>query len=210
MLSDGTRFLSPDGRSYTYDHRANGYARGEGAACIVLKPLADALRDGDSIRAVIRNSGVNQDGKTSGITLPSGEAQSSLIASVYKSAGLDPLETTYVEAHGTGTPAGDPIEASALSKVFSPGRPQDRPLHVGSIKTNIGHLEGASGLAGVIKTVLMLENKTILPNTNFEIPNPRIPLDDWRLNVSTGTDADTLHWRLTNLEGSHKTSFLGA
>jgi acyl transferase domain-containing protein len=141
---------------------------------------------------VIRNSGVNQDGKTSGITLPSGEAQSSLIARVYKSAGLNPLETTYVEAHGTGTPAGDPIEASALSKVFSPGRPQDRPLHVGSIKTNIGHLEGASGLAGVIKAVLMLENKMILPNTNFEIPNSRIPLDDWRLNVSTGTDADML------------------
>jgi acyl transferase domain-containing protein len=172
--------------------------------------LADALRDGDSIRAVIRNSGINQDGKTSGITLPSGEAQSSLIASVYKSAGLNPLETTYVEAHGTGTPAGDPIEASALSKVFSPGRPQDRPLHVGSIKTNIGHLEGASGLAGVIKAVLMLENKMILPNTNFEIPNSRIPLDDWRLNVSTGTDADTLHSRLTNLEGSDKTSSLGA
>jgi acyl transferase domain-containing protein len=135
---------------------------------------------------VIRNSGINQDGKTSGITLPNGEAQSLLIANVYKSAGLNPLETTYVEAHGTGTPAGDPIEASALSKVFSPGRPQDRPLNVGSIKTNIGHLEGASGLAGVIKAVLMLENKMILPNTNFETPNPRIPLDDWRLNVSTG------------------------
>lgn len=205
-MSDSARFLSPDGRSYTYDHRANGYARGEGAACIVLKPLADALQDGDAIRAVIRNSGINQDGKTSGITLPSGEAQYSLISSVYKGAGLNPLDTTYVEAHGTGTPAGDPIEASALSRIFSPGRPQDQPLHVGSVKTNIGHLEGASGLAGVIKAVLMLENETILPNTNFEMPNPRIPLDEWKLTVSAITDAIFCYGRLTGLEGSHEAS----
>ncbi|KAL9093844.1 MAG: hypothetical protein Q9165_003767 [Trypethelium subeluteriae] len=179
------RFLSPDGRSYTYDHRANGYARGEGAACLVLKSLADAVRDGDPIRAIIRNSGVNQDGKTNGITLPSGDAQSSLITSVYESAGLDPLDTSYVEAHGTGTAAGDPIEASALAKVFCKDRSVDQSLAVGSIKTNIGHLEGASGLAGVIKTVLMLENKFIVPNTNFEKANPNIPLDDWRLTVPT-------------------------
>ncbi|KAL9069652.1 MAG: hypothetical protein Q9157_006092 [Trypethelium eluteriae] len=185
LVANKGRFLSPDGRSYTYDHRANGYARGEGAACLVLKSLADAVRDGDPIRAIIRNSGVNQDGKTNGITLPSGDAQSSLITSVYETAGLDPLETSYVEAHGTGTAAGDPIEASALAKVFCKDRSLDQSLPVGSIKTNIGHLEGASGLAGVIKTVLMLENKFIVPNTNFEKANPNIPLDDWRLTVPT-------------------------
>ena len=98
-----SRFLSPDGRSYTYDHRANGYSRGEGAACVILKPLAEALKNGDTIRGIIRNTGTNQDGKTNGITLPSSEAQESLIRRVYEAAGLDPIQTTYVEAHGTGT-----------------------------------------------------------------------------------------------------------
>lgn len=153
--------------------------------CVILKPLADAVKDGDTIRAVIRGTGSNQDGKTSGITLPSGAAQESLIRSVYEAAGLDPLETTYVEAHGTGTPAGDPLETGALSRVFCPDRSEDRPLRIGSIKTNIGHLEGASGIAGVIKTILMLENKTLLPNRNFQNPNPRIPFKEWKLKVNT-------------------------
>ena len=179
------RFLSPDGRCYAYDHRANGYSRGEGAACIVLKPLAEALKHGDTIRAVIRNTGTNQDGRTNGITMPSSEAQEALIRKVYEAAGLDPAQTGYVEAHGTGTPAGDPLEASALSNVFGAGRSSSRPLFVGSVKTNIGHLEGASGLAGLIKTVLMLENNTILPNVNFEKANPSIPLDEWKLKVPT-------------------------
>lgn len=179
------RFLSPDGRCYTYDHRANGYSRGEGAACIILKPLADALRNGDTIRGVIRNTGTNQDGKTNGITLPSSAAQECLVRRVYQQAGLDPARTGYVEAHGTGTPAGDPLEAAALSKVFGPGRPSSQPLMVGSVKTNIGHLEGASGLAGLIKTVLMLENNLILPNVNFEKANPSIPLHEWKLKVPT-------------------------
>ena len=179
------RFLSPDGRCYTYDHRANGYSRGEGAACIVLKPLAEALKHGDTIRGVIRNTGTNQDGRTNGITLPSSEAQEALMRKVYEAAGLDPMQTSYVEAHGTGTPAGDPLEASALSKVFGAGRSSSQPLVVGSIKTNIGHLEGASGLAGLIKTVLMLENNTILPNLNFEKANACIPLDKWNLKIPT-------------------------
>nr|QTE76000.1 ScyPKS [Scytalidium album] len=178
-------FMSPDGRCYTFDDRANGYARGEGVGCVILKPLEDALRDGDTIRAVIRGTGSNQDGKTSGITLPSGSAQESLIRTVYKTAGLDPLETSYVEAHGTGTPAGDPLETGALSRVFCPDRSPDEPLRIGSIKTNVGHLEGASGIAGVIKTILMLENKTLLPNRNFKNPNPRIPFYDWKLKVNT-------------------------
>ena len=180
-----SRFLSPDGRCYAYDHRANGYSRGEGAACVVLKPLAEALKHGDTIRAVIRNTGTNQDGRTNGITLPSSEAQEALMRKVYETAGLDPAQTGYVEAHGTGTPAGDPLEASALSRVFGAGRPSSQPLLVGSIKTNIGHLEGASGLAGLIKTVLMLENNIILPNLNFEKANACIPLDEWKLKVPT-------------------------
>ena len=176
--------MSPDGRCYTFDDRANGYARGEGVCCLIIKTLQDAMMDGDTIRAIIRGTGSNQDGKSSGITLPSIAAQEELIKSTYESAGLDPIETSYVEAHGTGTPAGDPLEAGALSRVFSPNRPFDEPLRIGSIKTNVGHLEGASGIAGVIKTVLMLENDIILPNRNFQTANPRIPLYDWKLKVS--------------------------
>jgi acyl transferase domain-containing protein len=148
-----------------------------------LKPLEDALKAGDTIRGVIRNTGINQDGKTTGITLPSKSAQEALIRSVYDGAGLTPHATAYVEAHGTGTPAGDPIEAAAISSVFGPSRPSDKPIVIGSVKTNIGHLEGASGLAGLIKTVLSLENGLIAPNCNFEKANKRIPLEEWRLKV---------------------------
>jgi acyl transferase domain-containing protein/NADPH:quinone reductase-like Zn-dependent oxidoreductase len=150
--------------------------------------LDEALRNGDTIRGVIRNTGTNQDGKTNGITLPSSEAQENLIRRVYKEAGLEPAKTSYVETHGTGTPAGDPLEAGALARVFGPGRPASQPLLVGSVKTNIGHLEGASGLAGLIKTVLMLENNMILPNVNFEKANPSIPLSEWKLKVPTAVE----------------------
>lgn len=136
------------------------------------------------MRAVIRNSGANQDGRTAGISLPSGDAQIELIERTYRAAGLDPAQTSYVEAHGTGTPAGDPIEAASLSKVFSRQRPVDQPLCVGSVKSNIGHLEGASGVAGVVKTVLMLENGLILPNFDFQDPSDRIPMDELRIKVS--------------------------
>ena len=135
------------------------------------------------MRAVIRNSGANQDGRTVGISLPSGDAQVRLIERTYRAAGLDPAQTSFVEAHGTGTPAGDPIEAASLSKVFSRERPVDQPLLVGSVKSNIGHLEGASGIAGVVKTVLMLENNFILPNFNFQNPSDRIPMDELRIEV---------------------------
>lgn len=148
-----------------------------------MKPLHEALRDGDTVRGIIRNTGVNQDGKTSGITLPSRQAQESLIQTVYDKAGLNPLDTSYVECHGTGTPAGDPLETAAISHVFGHGRSHDHPLHIGSVKTNIGHLEGASGVAGIIKSVLMLENQTILPNRNFRNVNKNIPLYDWKLKV---------------------------
>ena len=135
------------------------------------------------MRAVIRNSGANQDGRTIGISLPNGDAQIELIERTYRAAGLDPAQTSFVEAHGTGTPAGDPIEAASLSKVFSRQRPVDQPLLVGSVKSNIGHLEGASGVAGVVKTVLMLENNVILPNFDFQDPSDRIPMDELRIRV---------------------------
>ncbi|RHZ51660.1 putative polyketide synthase [Aspergillus thermomutatus] len=177
------KFLSPEGRCYTFDEKANGYARGEGIGCLILKPLTDAIRDKDPIRAVIRGSGSNQDGRTPGITLPSGASQEALIRHVYSMAGLHPHDTEFVETHGTGTQAGDPIETGALAKVFCADRNPDKPLRIGSIKTNVGHLEGTSGVAGVIKAVLMLENRTFLPNRNFTSLNPRILLDEWKLKA---------------------------
>jgi acyl transferase domain-containing protein len=151
--------------------------------CLILKPLSQALLDGNTIRAVIRGTGSNQDGRTAGIAMPNRVAQETLIRGVYARAGLDPLNTDFVEAHGTGTQAGDPIETGAISQVFGAGRSPDKPVRIGSIKTNLGHLEGASGVAGVIKAVLMLENRMFLPNRNFGKINPRILLEDWNLKV---------------------------
>ena len=177
------RLLSPDGRCYAFDDRAiSGFGRGEGSACIILKPLEAALKDGDAIRSIIRSSGVNQDGKTAGITMPNSEAQSSLIQSVYRAAKMDPLQTDYIEAHGTGTATGDPLEAAALGRVFGRGQEQT-PVVVGSIKSNIGHLEATSGLASVIKTALMLERGFYAPNCDFQTPNPKIPFQELNLKV---------------------------
>ncbi|KAJ5572354.1 Acyl transferase/acyl hydrolase/lysophospholipase [Penicillium sp. DV-2018c] len=193
------KFLSSDGKCYTFDEKANGYARGEAAGCLILKPLAKALHDHDTIRAVIRGTGSNQDGRTAGITLPNGAAQESLIRSVYARAGLDPSETDFVEAHGTGTLAGDPIETGAIARVFGAARPPGKPVRIGSIKTNVGHLEGASGVAGVIKAVLMLENRMFLPNRNFERINPRILLDDWNIKIQLALEP----W---DIKGPHRVS----
>lgn len=135
------------------------------------------------MRAVIRNSGTDQDGRTAGISMPSGDAQVELMRSTYKAAELDPAQTTYVEAHGTGTPTGDPIEAASLSQFFAQRRPTEKALTIGSIKSNIGHLEGASGVAAVVKAVLMLENELILPNFDFQKSSPRIPMDKWNIQV---------------------------
>jgi acyl transferase domain-containing protein len=139
------RFLSEEGRSYAFDNRGSGYGRGEGVGVVFLKPLALALRDGNPVRAVIRNSGVNQDGRTPGITFPSARAQAALIRKVYSDAGLDPTESSYAEAHGTGTQAGDPIEMSALYESFRSGN-RTTPMLVGSVKTNVGHLEASETL----------------------------------------------------------------
>ncbi|QQK46332.1 Lovastatin diketide synthase LovF [Penicillium digitatum] len=175
--------LSPDGKSYSFDSRANGYGRGEGIASIVLKRLDDAIRDGDPIRAVIRETHLNQDGKTETITSPSPKAQERLIRSCYQKAGIDPRSIQYFEAHGTGTPTGDPIEAGAIGSVFGKGRSATDPLFIGSAKTNLGHTEPTSGLASVIKVAMALERRVIPPSINFEKPNKRLLLDKWNLKV---------------------------
>ncbi|KAI1459907.1 hypothetical protein F4805DRAFT_35615 [Annulohypoxylon moriforme] len=182
MLSS-LNFLSADSKCYSFDHRANGYARGEGVIALVVKPLWDAVRDGDMIRAVIRSTSSNQDGHTPGLTQPSPQAQEDLIRQVYKKANLPLNVTRYFEAHGTGTPVGDPIEMKAIGKVFRTSRSTEDPLYVGSVKANIGHLEGSSGLAGVLKSVLMLEKGIIPGNANFEKINPKIDVDFYHTKV---------------------------
>lgn len=148
-----------------------------------MKNLEDAQAAGDAIRSVIVNSGVNQDGRTRGIAMPNGAAQEALIRQVYKEARVDPSQVGYVEAHGTGTKVGDPLEATALQAVFGEGRTARQPLFIGSVKSNIGHLEGTSGIVAVIKTALMLERGFVLPNCNFEKANEEIPLDKWNMKV---------------------------
>lgn len=152
---------------------------------ILLKPLDQALKDNDCVRAVIAASGVNQDGYTPGITMPNGESQEALVRAVYRDAGLDPKLTGYVEAHGTGTRVGDPIEVTALHNVFNEGRTPRSPLYLGSVKSNIGHLESASGILAVIKTAVMLDRGFILPNYDFKAGNPKIPFAEWGLKVPT-------------------------
>ncbi|CAH0052191.1 unnamed protein product [Clonostachys solani] len=174
-------FLSPDSQCHSFDKSANGYARGEGGGFVVLKPVRDAIRDGDVIRAVIRGTGVNQDGKTPGITLPSAKRQEELIRSVYAKAGLDPAGTGYFEAHGTGTNAGDPTECSAIGAVF--GSVRDEPIRVGSVKSNIGHLEGASGIASLIKSIYSLESGLIAPTHGLVTINPKIRAEEWNIEI---------------------------
>lgn len=185
--ASGLGMVSPDGKCFSLDSRANGYGRGEGVGTLILKPVSAAIRDGNVIRAVLRGTGVNSDGRgTGGITLPSKAAQERLMRDVYTRNGLELDHTGFLEGHFTGTPAGDPIEASAIAAVFQRGGPKAAnrpPLYVGTVKTNVGHLEAASGMAQVIKTVLVLENGVIPPNTNFEKINPRIPIDRWGLKL---------------------------
>ncbi|OJJ29662.1 hypothetical protein ASPWEDRAFT_294248 [Aspergillus wentii DTO 134E9] len=180
--------MSPDGISHSFDESANGYGRGEGIGAVLLKPLAAAMADGDNIRAVIRGTGINQDGRTPGITLPSPTSQASLIRSTYERHGLSMRDTAYFEAHGTGTPVGDPTELSAVGMTLGEARtPTDEPIYVGSVKTNLGHTEGAAGVASLIKVVLCLEKATLVPNAGFKNINPKIRLEDWRLRLSNET-----------------------
>ncbi|MEU6083623.1 type I polyketide synthase, partial [Streptomyces sp. NPDC047108] len=175
--------LSPDGRCYTFDARANGYVRGEGGGLVVLKPLDRALADGDPIRAVIRGSAVNNDGGGDTLTAPDPRAQEDVIRRAVRNAGAAPHDIQYVELHGTGTPVGDPVEATALGAVLGSGRADDEPLRVGSVKTNVGHLEGAAGIAGLLKAVLSLQHRELPPSLNYATPHPGIPLDTLRLRV---------------------------
>ncbi|WP_369212146.1 type I polyketide synthase, partial [Streptomyces flavofungini] len=176
-------FLSPDGRCKTFDASADGYARGEGAGVVVLKPLSLALADHDPVYALIRGTAVSQDGHSNGITVPNAEAQEAAMRAACRQAGIAPREVQYVEAHGTGTPVGDPVEAGAIGRVFSEGRPPGERLVIGSVKTNIGHLEAAAGVAGLIKTALALKHGRIPGQLHHRTPNPAIAFDALRLHV---------------------------
>ncbi|HEV2783516.1 MAG TPA: SDR family NAD(P)-dependent oxidoreductase [Actinophytocola sp.] len=177
--------LSPDGRCFTFDARANGYVRGEGGGAVLLKPLAAAVADGDPIYCVIRGGAVNNDGATDGLTVPSAAAQREVLRLAYQRAGVPMADVQYVELHGSGTRVGDPIEAAALGGELGAGRAPDSPLLVGSAKTNVGHLEGAAGIVGLIKAALCLRHRALPPSLNFETPNPAIPLEELRLRVQT-------------------------
>lgn len=177
------RMLAPDGRCKAFDSLADGFVRGEGCGVLVLKRLSDAQADGDCIVAVIRGSAANQDGRSNGLTAPSGTAQEALLQAALADARVDPAAVDYVETHGTGTKLGDPIEAAALDAVLGRGRGQDAPLLIGSVKANIGHLEAAAGVAGVIKLALALQRGMIPPQVHFDIPNPHIPWNALHLRV---------------------------
>ena len=177
--------MAPDGACKTFDATADGFVRGEGCAVIALKRLSDALAAHDPILAVIRGSAVNSDGRSSGLTVPNGLAQQMVLRKALANAGLTPADVDYVEAHGTGTSLGDPIEVEALGAVMGKGRPSDRPLLVGSIKTNLGHTEAASGLAGLLKVVMALVHEFVPPHLHFSAPNPGIPWADLQIKVPT-------------------------
>ncbi|MBD3267303.1 polyketide synthase, partial [bacterium] len=177
--------LSPDGYCKTYDAKANGYARAEGAGIVVLKKLSSAIADHDRIHALILGSAVNQDGHNEGISVPNQVSQETLIREALDDAAIRPHQVSYVEAHGTGTAVGDPIEANALGSVFAKDRPNGDPCIVGSVKSNFGHTESAAGAAGLIKVALMMNHKKIPRNLHFENPNPAIRFDTLKLRVPT-------------------------
>jgi acyl transferase domain-containing protein/acyl carrier protein len=177
--------MAPDGRCKAFDARANGYVRSEGAGLVVLKPLSRALADGDPIYAVIRGSAVNQDGRSNGLMAPNPLAQEAVLREAYRRAGVSPGHVQYVEAHGTGTFLGDPIEAQALGTVLAIDRPPGQPCALGSVKTNLGHLEAAAGVAGLIKVALALKHREVPPSLHFQEPNPHIPFDEIPLRVQT-------------------------
>ena len=188
ILTSRARMMSPEGRCKTFDVAADGYVRGEGCGVVVLKRLSDAERDGDQVLAVIRGSALNQDGRSSGLTAPNGQAQEAVLRAALDDANLEPDDISYIEAHGTGTSLGDPIEVKALGAVFG-ARDSDTPLVVGSVKTNIGHTEAAAGIAGLIKAVLALEHRQIPPHLHLHEPNPLIPWDTLPIRVPTELQA---------------------
>ena len=201
------QMLSPDGRCKSFDARANGYVRAEGCGIVVLKRLSDALSAGDPILALIRGSAINQDGRSSGLTVPNGPAQQLVIRDALKNAGFQPSQVSYIEAHGTGTSLGDPIEVDALGDVFGE-RAEDDPLWIGSVKSNMGHLESAAGIAGLIKTILCLQNKELPRSLHFDSPNPNIAWQTLPIRVT----AAHMSWdtrRSTRVAGVSSFSFSG-
>ena len=177
--------MAPDGRCKAFDAAADGYVRSEGVGVVILKPLAEAIADGDRVYAVVRGSAINQDGRSNGLTAPNRQSQEAVLRTAYQDAGVSPSEIDAIEAHGTGTALGDPIEALALGHVLSEDRPADRPAWVGSVKTNVGHLEAAAGVAGFIKMALALHHGELPASLHFEKPNPHIPFDELPLRVAT-------------------------
>jgi pimaricinolide synthase PimS1 len=180
--------LSPDGRSFVFDARANGFGQGEGGGVVILKPLAAALADHNRICCVVRGSAVNNEGASAQLGVPSSRSQAALLRATHRRAGVAARDFVYVELHGTGTPAGDPVEAAALADVIGAERDPGDPLRVGSTKSTIGHLEAAAGIAGLIKTALCLREGTLVPSAGFQSPPARIPLDDWNLRVQTAVE----------------------
>jgi acyl transferase domain-containing protein/acyl carrier protein len=185
VMFSHANMLAPDGLCKTFDEAADGYVRAEGCAVLVLKRLADAQRDGDSVLALIRGTAIGQDGESAGLTVPNGTAQEQVMRNAIAAAGLVPGDISYVEAHGTGTPLGDPIEMGAISDVFADSHTSDQPVVVASLKTNLGHMEPAAGLGGVLKTVLQMRAGTIFPHLNFRTPSGRIPWSSIPVTVPT-------------------------
>lgn len=179
------RMMASDGRCKTFDASADGYVRGEGCGIVVLKRLSDAIRDEDNILAVVRGTAVNQDGLSNGLTAPNGPSQQAVIRQALENAGVKPAQISYVEAHGTGTSLGDPIEVKSLKAVLMQDRQPDQPCWLGSVKTNIGHLEAASGMAGLIKLVLSLQHKEIPPHLHLKQLNPLISFEGTTLSIPT-------------------------
>jgi len=201
--------LSPDGYCKTFDASANGYARGEGSGVVVLKRLSDALADGDNILALIRGSAINHDGRSSGLTVPNGQAQQAVIkAALADAGGIDPSHIHFVETHGTGTQLGDPIEVRALAAALGKDRPKDRPLVLGSVKANIGHLEAAAGMAGLVKVILTFQNEKIPAQPHFKEPNPKIDWDSIPVRVA-GPDESWPKGEAPRLAGINAFGFSG-
>ena len=185
IIYSQARMMAADGRCKTFDADADGYVRGEGCGIVVLKRLADAVRDGDNIRAVIRGSAINQDGLSNGITAPNGPSQQAVIRQALENAGVAPAEISYIETHGTGTSLGDPIEIRSLRAVLMKDRTLEQPCRFGSVKTNVGHLEAAAGMAGLIKVILSAQHGELPPHLNFNKLNPLISFEDTPFSIPT-------------------------
>jgi acyl transferase domain-containing protein/acyl carrier protein len=185
VIFSHANMLAPDGQCKTFDESADGYVRAEGCAVLVLKRLSDAQRDGDTVHALVRGTAVGQDGDSAGLSVPNGTAQTAVMGLALAAAALRPADIQYVEAHGTGTPLGDPIEMGAINDVFEHSHTKDAPLLVGSVKTNLGHMEPVAGLVGIIKTILQMRENTIYPHLNCTNPSSRIPWGSYPVEVPT-------------------------